>query len=269
MNKKISFLVAALMLLTSTAQAQKDNDKFFFNHLGVGVSLGTDGIGIEAATPVTPFVGLRAGVSFFPKISVSDKTFNYSRHGREAKGKVDGSFKKIDGKLLVDIYPFGNKYSVHVTGGLFVGNDEFVTATVTEGRDAQGNVVGFEGYVVPAKDNPNGYAIEPGPASETLKSIKAKLTYNKVKPYVGIGFGRMVPKPGKRIGVSCDIGVQFHNKPEVLAYSWEGKQYMSLTAGDVKSLIEGEDKTIDDAFDIKNKVICWPVLNIRLTGRIF
>lgn len=34
-----------------------------FNHLGFGAGIGTSGITIEAATPITNFVNLRAGVS--------------------------------------------------------------------------------------------------------------------------------------------------------------------------------------------------------------
>jgi len=40
-----------------------------FNHLGFGAGIGTSGITIEAATPITNFVNLRAGVSWMPAIT--------------------------------------------------------------------------------------------------------------------------------------------------------------------------------------------------------
>jgi len=49
-----------------------------FNHLGFGAGIGTSGITIEAATPITNFVNLRAGVSWMPSITFNaDADFTY------------------------------------------------------------------------------------------------------------------------------------------------------------------------------------------------
>lgn len=263
MNKKILFLVAAFALVATSAKAQ--DDKYLFNHLGAGISVGTDGIGVELATPCTPYLGIRAGISFIPKINVNDIKFDYSRHGNDGKGKIDASFKKIDGKLLFDVYPFALKNSFHITAGMFAGNNVLATAQIWEDP-----AVPFDGYVVPEKDNPNNYVLEAGPASAARKSIKARIKYWAVKPYIGIGFGRMFRTPDdSRIGVSCDLGVQFHGTPQVQAYSWEGKKYLDVTAGDVKSLLDEKGSTIDDVYKIKDAIVVYPVLNVRITGRIF
>ena len=264
MNKKILFFVAAFMLVANVAKAQDEDDNYIFTHLGAGLSLGLDGIGVEVAAPCTPYLGIRAGISFIPKINIKNIDFDYTRKGKDGKGKVDAAFKKIDGKLLFDAYPLGNKFSFHVTAGLFIGNNDLATAQVWEDSEAP-----FDGYVIPESNNPNNYVVEAGPSSASNKSIKARVKYNVVKPYVGIGFGRMVPKPNKRVGVSCDIGVQFHGKPSLQAYSWEGKKYLDVTAGDIKSLLDEKGSTIDDVYKYKDKFIVWPVINIRITGRIF
>lgn len=39
------------------------------------------------------------------------------------------------------------------------------------------------------------------------------LKVSNFRPYVGLGFGRAVPK--KRLGVMFELGVQFHGKPDV------------------------------------------------------
>ena len=44
-----------------------------FNHLGFGAGIGTSGITIEAATPITNFVNLRAGVSCKVKGDINKK----------------------------------------------------------------------------------------------------------------------------------------------------------------------------------------------------
>lgn len=264
MNKKILFLVAAFALVATSAKAQED-DKYIFNHMGAGISVGTDGIGVELATCCTKFLGIRAGISFIPKINVNDIKFDYSRHGNDGKGKIDASFKKIDGKLLFDFYPWRDKFSGHITAGFFAGNNVLATAQIWEDP-----AVPFDGYVVPETDNPNNYVLEAGPSSAARKSIKARIKYWAVKPYIGIGFGRMFRTPDdSRIGVSCDLGVQFHGTPQVQAYSWEGKKYLDVTAGDVKSLLDEKGSTIDDVYKIKDAIVVYPVLNVRITGRIF
>ncbi len=236
-------------------------DNYLFTHLGAGLSVGTDGIGIELCTPVTEYAGLRAGMSFFPTISPSFKDISYTRNHRSGKGNVDAKFKKVEGKVLIDAYPFGLKHSFHVTVGAFFGTKELVTADFTQDPN-----VPIRGGFIPQTNNPNEYVIEP----DVNGVIHAKLTTNAFKPYVGIGFGRMMPKGDKRFGVSCDIGVQFHGTPKVKAYAPEVDRWLEIKGDDLgDDLGESFKKDFDDAMDIIKKVKVWPVLNVRLTGRIF
>lgn len=238
-------------------------DRFLFNHLGAGVSIGLDGIGVELATPVTPYLGLRAGVSFFPKINVNVDDIDYTRNGKDGKGEAKAKLNKFDGKVLLDVYPFGNKLSVHVTGGLFIGGSNLITASFIE--DANAPIGGGIAKMI------NG---EQWNVRANNHAIDLRLRTNGVKPYIGIGFGRMVPKPNKRVGVACDLGVQFHGKPKL-----EGYASVTTINGDLHRWVEleaddfdfGEDfhEDVEDALDIIHKVNVWPVLNIRITGRIF
>ena len=41
------------------------------NHLGVNLNVGTTGIGVEAATPITPFIQARLGISIMPGFNFS------------------------------------------------------------------------------------------------------------------------------------------------------------------------------------------------------
>lgn len=267
MNKKILFFAAAFMLVANVAKAQDEDDNYIFTHLGAGLSVGLDGIGVEVAAPCTPYLGIRAGVSFIPKISVNINDISYDRNNpnHEAKASAKASFKKIDGKLLFDAYPFGNKYSFHVTAGIFVGSNELITATLKED---------------PEEPIGGGISKEIGKAEWDVKAdpktheVDFRLKTNVVKPYVGIGFGRMVPKPTKRVGVSCDIGVQFHGTPEFQGYatastaSGDKHQWVTLEGKDF-NFDKSFNDDVDKALDIIHKVKIWPVLNIRITGRIF
>lgn len=262
MKKNIHiFLVTAAMLFAQQAQAQSLKEKDIFSHLGAGVSLGTDGIGIEAATNITNYVGLRAGVSIIPKISYSKSNVKYTRNGIDGLGKVDASLKKIDGKVLVDVYPFAEQHSFHVTVGGFFGSKELVSGYFEEdlASPINGGIskkVGNAEWLVNPVDH----------------KVQLRLATNSFKPYVGVGFGRMVPE--KRVGVSCDLGVQFHGKPRLEGYATartatgEQHQWVELEAQDF-DFGEKFNDDVDKALDIIHNVIVYPVVNIRITGRIF
>ena len=67
------FLAACMLASAVGVSAQIENDdKQLFNHLGAGVSVGMDGIGINLATTITPYVQARAGYNFLPEIKVKD-----------------------------------------------------------------------------------------------------------------------------------------------------------------------------------------------------
>lgn len=271
MRRLTLFLVAAVLVAAGGVRAQAvpqpvDNyleasDSYLFTHLGAGLSLGTDGIGLELATPVTPYLGLRAGVSFIPSFTLKFHNVDYTRNGMDGNGDVKAKFKKVDGKVLLDIYPFGRKSSFHVTAGAFFGNDELVKLDFAEDPNAP-----LDGGIIPKQGNPNRYIVEP----DEDGIIRMKLATKAVKPYVGIGFGRMVPKAKKRFGVSCDIGVQFHGTPTVKGYAPEVGRYLEIRAEDFgNDFGENFRHDVDKVLDGISKVKVWPVLNIRLTGRIF
>jgi len=259
--KRISSLIVTLLMVSGSAMAQYVDDNMLFNHLGAGVSLGLDGIGIEASTTATQWAGVRAGINFFPGITVNPSDIDYNRNGKDGKLGLKAKFKKVDGKILIDGYPFGAKSSFHVTAGLFFGNSEFITVDLKEDPNAPIN-----GGIIPAKNNPIGYAVDP----DENGIIKLRMKYNSVKPYIGIGIGRAVPTGNKRIAVAADLGVQFHGSPKVQAYSPEGTGWMDIEANDFSALLKEKDlKDVEDAFDLIDKIKVWPVLHIRVTGRIF
>ena len=196
------------------------------------------------------------------------------------KMEIEGKLKNTTGHVLIDLYPGGGSF--HFTVGAYFGPDEII--------DVYNKESGFLNPINAYNEaiiNANSPSADPGVKQVVnqynLKMIGGELgdyfvtpnpaengdvrAYAKVKgfrPYVGLGFGRAVPK--KRIGCQFDLGVQFWGKPEIYVptYDKAAKTYQY-------EKIEG-DKAGDDAGKVLktvSKVSVYPVLNFRLVGRIF
>lgn len=129
-----------------------------FNHLDASITLGTTGIGIDVATPVTDFAQLRVGYAFMPSfhksmyfgIQVGDKAESkYDAKGNRVETtfeKMAGALEQVTGyqvddkvemigvptynnlKVLVDVFPFQKDKRWHVTAGFFLGPSKIAKA---------------------------------------------------------------------------------------------------------------------------------------------
>ena len=102
-----------------------------FNHLGFGAGIGTSGITIEAATPITNFVNLRAGVSWMPAITFNaDADFTYTVMSETQTGTVNlkGDFGRVQGQVIFNVYPVP-KVPVYVAAGAYFGGDKLLKIT--------------------------------------------------------------------------------------------------------------------------------------------
>ncbi|MBP3228096.1 MAG: hypothetical protein J6M53_04830 [Bacteroidaceae bacterium] len=256
--RKLALLTLGLVCLLPAGVKAQDSE--LFNHLGLGISLGTDGIGFEAATPIGRYVQARTGISFMPAFSYSDDVKLYTstdlNTGSEVDRKVNakGKLNMTDWKLLFDIYP-STKSAFHFTAGFYLGKKNVVTAKNTEIDPllVHGGAILIGGQPF-------------GANQEGVANIHVRV--NSFKPYLGIGFGRAVPRKS-RLAVTCDLGVQFWGKPKVYAYNDD------ILHGGMKEVkyqnIDPNSSAADarDAIKIINGISVWPVLNIRLNGRIF
>lgn len=227
-----------------SANAQDKVDEFgIFDHLSAGVTIGTTGIGIDVAAPVTEYLQVRAGYNFFGGFKHKEDVDYRAKGMATKKTEVEGKLELSTAKLLIDVFPFRNSM-FHFTTGFFIGTDEVVkaenTIPVTAFDPGEGLLIGD--YIVGF--DKDGIA-------------KGSIKVNKFRPYVGVGFGRAVPRG--RFGVSGDLGVMFWGKPKL--YEKQTGKDMEVTKSDL-----GSDS--DKYFDIMSKITVWPVLTIRLTGRI-
>lgn len=250
--KKVIFLWAfvCLNVLFNPVSAQKELG--IFNSLSVGVSAGTTGIGVDVATPVTPYFAIRGGVSIMPGIHINtdvDVDLVAVDEGVNSKPEVrsldmTGSTKRASGELLVNFYPFPNASSFFVTAGAYFGGSKLLK--IDGHSDELAEYVQHEGFAgivigdqtIPVDKNGN---------------VSGGLKVNGFRPYVGVGFGRAVPK--NRIGVQFELGVQLHGSPKL--YSSAGDLGDAFTDGD------------DSFTKIMDKLTVYPVMKVRFCGRLF
>ena len=138
------FLLAAAMMASVSMTAQIDKQPWGkFNHLNVGVTLGTTGLGVEASMPINNYLWVRSGLSFMPRMEVpmtfeiqvgddpktSKAKFNRMSSALESfTGKpvsdnvyMTGKAKMWNWNVLFDIYPFQQNLHWRVTAGFFLG----------------------------------------------------------------------------------------------------------------------------------------------------
>lgn len=251
MRKVSILLLLAAMMLSQNVCAQETESKNFFNNLAFGISTGTDGlIGLEAAVPVGNYLQLRTGVSIWPNIKYSkriDVDGGSTVITPDGKVDVEGKLNRHDYKVLLDIYPTKNT-SFHFTAGCYFGKRNFLELYNTEQ------------FLAPSDWGTAGLQIgDYDITSDENGNVKALVKVNKVKPYVGIGFGRAVPK--HRFGVCFDMGVQFWGTPGVYARDWN-RQMVKLKEDKSKGSDEGK------VLNYVSKVKVFPVLSLRVCGRI-
>lgn len=241
-------LLCAVLLVGASVnvqQAAAQQELGVFNSLAVGAGVGLTGVDVNVATSITPYLALRGGLSIMPNFNLSTDV-DVDVSGMEGSDvpstiEMEGSIKRVSGEVLLNVYPF--KGSFFIAAGAYFGGSSIVK--ISGHSDALANLPADAGviigdYTIPVDKNGN---------------VSGGLRVNSFRPYVGLGFGRVVPK--KRISVMFELGVQFHGKPEVYT-----------NYGDVSQLMAELDA--DDTFsDIMDKLTFYPVLKLRLCGRIF
>lgn len=148
--------LTALMPLTAAAQYSEDNnpgapekknlfrsmdEHGVFNKIQIAANVGTTGLGLEVATPMTKWAKLRVGFDAMPNFRVPMKFgVNSYLDGRinNKFGKIQELMQQMTGmdidetvemdsrptmttfKMLVDVYPFRNRHW-HFTAGFYYG----------------------------------------------------------------------------------------------------------------------------------------------------
>ncbi|MDO5075298.1 MAG: hypothetical protein Q4D66_05405 [Bacteroidales bacterium] len=253
--KKFAFLLLSYFFLaTPFLLAQQRN---MFNHLGIGLSVGSDGIGLEASTPIGRYVQARTGLNFLPKTSYYKGQVSYGiqQGGLTMDDKIDisATLNIMDWKVLVDLYP-STKTTFRFTTGFYVGQRALISAETSPNK-----LLRYGGYIVIG-----GQTFGANQAGV----VPLELRTNVLKPYLGIGFGRAVPHK-HRLALSFDLGVQFLGSPRVYGWSEDILNYGFREIKYQEIDINGVAKDAREAIKKVNEIEVYPVLSLRLCGRIF
>lgn len=142
--KKFILLFTTLIAAFSTTTAQEVKA---FEHLDIGVTLGTTGVGIDVATPISEQFRVRAGFSFVPEFDVKMNFGMNGENGSDFNSMADkfaeltglaiddnidmiGQPNIYNGNLLVDFFPIKN-VNFHVTAGFYCGSSKIASACNT------------------------------------------------------------------------------------------------------------------------------------------
>lgn len=257
---KAAFVSAMALLCATNVSAQEKKENIFGlgNRVGVGIGVGTEGIGFDVAVPLTKYVQVRAGLNIFPNIKFHENTeIEYNgdiTNGNTVNGdvRVDAKFGRTYGDLKFDCYPFGNSSSFFVTAGLSFGGADLLKVkghsdeVVQYGAMAKEFGVNIGDYDIPFDENGD---------------IKGGVKVNSVRPYLGLGFGRLIPK--KRVGFRFELGAQFQGKPKVY-YLDNGKEIDALD----KYKEDIDDNAKDDIAKVMDWLRVYPVMKFSIRGRI-
>lgn len=252
--KKLLILCAALLAFTPLS-AKTQSERIAFSNLGVSLNGSTTGVGFTLSTPLAKHFALRAGYQFsfigynylyqdFEPISVYGQDISVPDLNLKAKLKVGAAH------LMVDWIPFKKgEGKFFVTAGMFVGSSDLIT---------------LNGQL--DMNNPNIKIIQDAGLLQDIEldlgddiiratsdgNMAAQLKVNGVRPYVGLGWGRAIPK--HRFGFRFEFGAMFLGKPKIAS----------------KNLIAaGSESQIGEVNGVLGKIIAYPQLSLQLTYKIF
>lgn len=276
-----------MLAMTVGASAQmEDGDKQLFNHVGAGVSVGLDGIGINLATTITPYVQARMGVNFMPKIQVNNIDVDMNISGSDVQtandfinmyndlptttAKIDNinppselsmsaKMNMTDFKLLFDLYP-SKTSSWRLTVGFYAGKSQFLEAWTTNCQTELQAITDYNDALAAYPEmarrfglNPFGVKVGDYFVKPDGPEARAYLKVNGFKPYIGIGSGRAISNK-HRFSFAWDLGCQFWGTPTIYV------QDLPLD----KEGVDGDGGIIKTI----SKITVYPTLSFRFNGRI-
>ena len=197
-----------------------------FDNVSIGVEASTTGIGLSVATPLV--AGTEVAI---PGLGLKASSRMYTGH------------------LMVDWVPFRRGTSVFfISAGFYFGGSRLLDVT---GRfdPAELAAAGIPtDQISNIRLDVGGTTIAPNSDG----SAEAQLKVNAIRPYVGLGVGRAIPR--SRIGFRAEAGAIFHGKPSIASPNIVKQTPTSELDGRLNKFLS------------KWKV--YPVLSLKMTVKI-
>lgn len=264
-------LACGMMLLGLTGvSAQKSGDFYGVGkRIGVGVGVGTEGIGLDASVSLTKWCSARVGLNIMPKVLKITQDFDGGELGTvDYRGQTisltqpieaEASFSRTYVDVKFDLYPFANASSFFICAGFSFGGNKLIkikghsdeaqgiieSIQTVESNDWYQNLPDDEKFGIDIDE----YRIPINGNGDVTGGMKV----SGFRPYLGLGFGRLIPK--NRLGFRFELGAQFQGKPKIYA-----------DGVDLDKTLDEEVK--NDISDIMDYLKVYPVIKFSLRGRI-
>lgn len=253
--KKLLIVCGLVLLGMQNASAQKVEDYGIFEHVGANLSVGTEGISIGVATPITNYLEVGMGVNFMvaikPSGDVQIKNVTLPDGSTRDLGKLNikGNLARTTWDFKVSAYPFGTKNDLFVAAGFSFGGKKIATL---EGHNDE--VVKIYNQYPEMKGQISAVIDQYDIHFDDNGNVDGDLRVNAFRPYLGLGYGRLVPRG--RVGFRAELGLQFMGHIKV---------YQNDSKLDIDQFTKKEEDSLSKWV---NKLAVYPVLKFMLTTRI-
>ena len=180
-------------------QTVSDSSQMKMKHkisTAIGLSAGSSAIaGVDVAIHVIPRLTVRVGYNYLDHTfaDVTQYLALPALNPIKSKIKTEAAIAQSNVALLADFH-LNKKGSIRATLGV-----NYAFKNTYSGKLAYGQAESYGEVTIQPEDI--GY-------------LKATIsTKSKINPYIGLGFGRLVPK--KRVGLSLDLGTYYRGSPVV------------------------------------------------------
>ncbi|MEY4934428.1 MAG: hypothetical protein RIS64_787 [Bacteroidota bacterium] len=218
--------------VTDTAMVKLPDTYFQTPHWGLGLTVGSNALfGLDVAYSINPMFTVKLGYNYLD-LAYKNLTpvFKSIKLPAELGGEVNMQQSHL--ALTAEFTPTRSKKLRLAVGGVFFLKNE-ISGNIFYTKDLQLNDMVIT-------------------ASEVGSMKGTYTTASKIAPYIGVGFGRTVPK--KRIGLNLDLGAIYKGVPML------DIQATGLLKGN-----ESNEAILNRNF----KPLQWhPVLNLRLAVKL-
>ena len=259
------FIFLTVVLLPVAVHAQ---DKNLFNHMALGLSAGTDGLSLEAATPVTDFLILRGGYGNLSLIKPAKYSHAFdvdSDDPWDIHGPVSATFRPTIDNIhaLVDIFPTRTGAFRLTLGGYYMLSKK----GIVHGNTDKPLPIDKEDYMVTGVKFTDGNQVEYATTDEKgFLNADIRFRNGRVVPYAGIGFSRAVCKGWVRF--LFDMGVLYTGGYDAYTYDY-GIAGNPATPKPVKLTSQKVDNKDGNILDTVSGLPVYPVLRFSFFARIF
>jgi hypothetical protein len=165
-----------------------------FSTIGIAVTAGTGGLGLQIATPLADHFNLRLNGSYFSYYA------NFSTDGVNVTGRILPRSLNAS----IDYFPFHNGF--HISPGVTLDNANAVHGTLS----------------IPAGQSFDlGDGTYTSSASDPVTGAVAVSFGNRVAPSFTVGWGNLIARRSRHFSVPVDIGFEYIGAP-LVAFNLQG-----------------------------------------------